>query len=272
MTRAVERFEDLEHESVAERFLAEGYVIVEAENRPGLDRIRALVADTVRERLGVGRNLPDGRLLDAVHEHVTVEQLNELRLSVIQALRAAAWFRPTYYSLARGSLHAIVGNELAMQRSVGLNVQLPHDDSSLLPIHCDVWDGDSPFEVVLWVPLVDCYRTKSMFILPLPKDRAHQRRMAAHQHEGSEALYHAIEADARFLDIPYGRVLLFSQTLMHGNRVNRESETRWSLNARFKSAMSPYADKKLGEFFDPISLRPATRIGLDYEMPGGFVE
>ena len=36
----------------------------------------------------------------------------------------------------------------------------------LLPTHADTWSGDSPFEVVVWVPLVNCYKTKSMYILP----------------------------------------------------------------------------------------------------------
>ena len=71
---------------------------------------------------------------------------------------------------------------------------------------------------------------------------------------------------------PYGSVLIFSQTLMHGNRVNRVPETRWSLNCRFKSALAPYADKKLGEFFEPITLKPVTRLALSYHLPEGFDE
>jgi hypothetical protein len=59
---------------------------------------------------------------------------------------------------------------------------------------------------------------------------------------------------------------------MHGNRVNTESETRWTMNCRFKSVLSPYADKKLGEFFEPITLRAMTRIGMDHELPTGFEE
>ena len=35
----------------------------------------------------------------------------------------------------------------------------------LLPIHSDVWSGDSPYEINLWLPLVDCYRSKSMYLL-----------------------------------------------------------------------------------------------------------
>ena len=34
-----------------------------------------------------------------------------------------------------------------------------------------------------------------------------------------------------------------------GNIVNKENETRWSLNCRFKGIFTPYNDKKIGEFF-----------------------
>ena len=50
-----------------------------------------------------------------------------------------------------------------------LSIQLPEDNSSILPIHTDVWSGNSPFELVLWIPLVSVKKTKSMFILS-PKD------------------------------------------------------------------------------------------------------
>ena len=42
------------------------------------------------------------------------------------------------------------------------------------------------------------------------------------------------------------------------------------MNCRFKSLMSPYSDKRLGEFFEPITMRAATKFGLDYKFPKGF--
>jgi sporadic carbohydrate cluster 2OG-Fe(II) oxygenase len=65
-------------------------------------------------------------------------------------------------------------------------------------------------------------------------------------------------------------VLLFTHTLMHGNRVNAESTARWSMNLRFKGLFTPYSDKALGDFFEPITLRAASRIGMNYRLPGGF--
>ena len=54
---------------------------------------------------------------------------------------------------------------------------------------------------------------------------------------------------------------------MHGNKINRTKETRWSFNCRFKSLMSPYDKKDIAETFLPIILRPATKYGLEYEDP-----
>ena len=87
-----------------------------------------------------------------------------------------------------------------------------------------------------------------------------------------EALFATIEPEVRWMEVPYGHLLLFNQNLAHGNRINREAATRWSLNCRFKGVFTPYADKRLGEFFEPITLRAASRIGLDHRLPEGFDE
>jgi sporadic carbohydrate cluster 2OG-Fe(II) oxygenase len=159
-----------------------------------------------------------------------------------------------------------------MQRGVGFSVQLPDDGSSTLPLHSDAWSEDSPFEVVLWIPFVDVSATKSMFVLPRNRDDKWRGRMHEFAGRTVDEFYAALHDDVEFLDIPYGNVLLFTHTIMHGNLVNREPTTRWSMNVRFKSLFTPYSDKKLGDFFDPITLRAASRIGMQYRLPDGFSE
>jgi len=61
--------------------------------------------------------------------------------------------------------------------------------------------------------------------------------------------------------------LIFNQIYPHGNVVNKENETRWSMNCRFKSLFSPYKDKKIGEFFEPITMRPVTKVAMSYKLP-----
>ena len=65
-----------------------------------------------------------------------------------------------------------------------------------------------------------------------------------------------------------GQVYTPSSTrVIDGNTVNLEKSTRWSFNCRFKSVFSPYKDKKIGEFFTPIKLKPASIFGINYEEP-----
>ena len=264
-------FFEAEERALGDRFLSEGRLVLPAEDRAALDRIRNRAAEIAAAKLATGIGDPD-RFLNRIHERVDSKALNDVRLAVINGLNAEPWLRPSYHRLARRALAAIVGNELAMQRRLNLSIQMPRDDSSLLPVHADSWDGDSPFEVVLWVPLVDCRATKSMFLLPPEKARVVEAGFGRFEGKSTEDLFRAIEPDLAWLDVPYGSVLLFSQNLMHGNRVNLEAETRWSMNCRFKSLLSPYAGKRLGEFFEPVTLRPATRIGMDYRFPEGFDE
>ena len=266
----IDGFLSPEEAALGRRFLADGYVIRAVEDDGALDRIRLAAAGHAARQLGVAAPNDAGYFLDHIHEQLPVAKLNDLRLAVFNGLNAEPWFRRAYFTLARRAIETLVGNELAMQRRINLSIQMPDDDSSLLPVHADVWSGDSPFEVVAWLPLVDCRRTKSMFLLPPAANARHAAQFATYSKGSAEDLFRAIEPDLTWLDIKYGEVLLFTQNLMHGNRVNREGETRWSMNCRFKSLFSPYSDKRLGEFFEPITIRAASRLGMDYRHPTGF--
>ena len=49
--------------------------------------------------------------------------------------------------------------------------------------------------------------------------------------------------------------------------MNKEKETRWSMNCRFKNPFTPYSEKKIGEFFSPLKLKPLSELGLKYKLP-----
>ena len=164
-------------------------------------------------------------------------------------------------------MDAIVGNEIAMQLRVSLSIQLPKDDSSLLPVHADTWSGVSPFETVIWLPLVDCYDTKSMYILPPNKNEILNKLFLDKKIKKSDDLFEVIKKDLIWLDVKYGQVVIFDQSLPHGNIINKENETRWTMNCRFKSIFTPYADKKIGEYYEPITLKAASKRGISYKLP-----
>ncbi|MEM8929664.1 MAG: sporadic carbohydrate cluster 2OG-Fe(II) oxygenase [Acidobacteriota bacterium] len=263
-------FVDPAEHALDRAFREQGRVILPAEAPAALERIRDRAASLAAEHLGIDPPDDVTTWLETLGDRVKPADLNPLRLAVFRGLNAEPWLRPAVYRLARRALAVLVGNELAMQRRVNLSIQLPDDDSSLLPLHADSWSGDSPYEIVLWIPLVDVADTRSMFLLPPVAHARFAARLA--DADSVEDLFGAVESEVEFVRLDVGQVLLFNQNLAHGNRINRTPRTRWSLNVRFKGAFTPYADKKLGEFFEPITLRTMSRIGLAHRLPDGFDE
>jgi sporadic carbohydrate cluster 2OG-Fe(II) oxygenase len=265
-------YTDQERE-VTQRFLKDKHIIMPAEDMATLDAIRSKVAHIAANLIKYPLQEHEvSQFLNQIHDHLPISDLNDVRVKVIAEMNRDPWFRRAYFKVGRNSLMTLAGNELAMQRRINLSIQFPNDDSSLLPVHADVWAGDSPYEVVLWIPLVDCYNTKSMYFTEAGFDEKVQIDFSKFKNKSSEDLYQHIKNNVTFLNVPYGTVLLFSQNVMHGNRVNVEKETRWSMNCRFKSILTPFNGKKMGDFFEPITVRPLTRLGLDYKLPEGLYD
>ena len=199
-------------EMTARQFLEQGYIIHTITHIELFEQIRQLVAESAASFLNCSV-VDQKTFLNQIHEQVSLEQLNALRLNVIRYMNEQSWFRSTYFQLVRSALETVVGNELAMQLRVNLSIQLPKDDSSLLPVHADVWSGDSPYEVVVWLPLVDCYRTKAMYLLPPEADRLLQEEFDQYAGRSSEELFRRIEEEVDWIEIKAGEVLLFNQKL-----------------------------------------------------------
>jgi len=257
---------DKENE-IGSKYLEKGYIIGPAHDKSALDWMRKSFIRVSKEELNITQDTLDDKFLDLIHKKLTISELNDFRLSMIRKVNALPDFRQKYYQIAKPYLDVIVGNELSMQLKVNVSIQMPRDDSSLLPVHADTWSGDSPYEVVVWIPLVDCFKTKSMYILPPEETLCLHQNFIEMSGNNSEDLYKEIENKVLWLKINYGDVLLFNQALPHGNRINEEDETRWTMNCRFKGLFTPYKDKKIGEFFEPITLRAASISGLNYKLP-----
>ena len=260
-------FLDQDEAILNNELIQNGYIIRPVDNVEALNKIRDFYLEIIKSHFKINEPKSDNNLLENIHHYISSVKLNEFRLNVINEMNSYSELRSLYYLMCKNILNAVVGNELAMQSRINLSIQLPEDDSSLLQVHSDTWSGDSPYEVVVWLPLVDCYDTKSMYILPQKYLNEINHFFDGSGEKDSEDLFKSIEGKVKYLEVKYGNVLIFNQSLPHGNRVNRESETRWTLNCRFKSLFSPYGDKKIGEFFTPITLRAASRIGMTYKFP-----
>ena len=254
---------------LSRKFLKNGYVILKQKKSVNLEYIRNFIVKKAAGILGIKKPSEkfSEKFLDNIHKNIKVKDLNNVRLKIIQCINEDKNFKRNYFYSAKEALFTLVGNELAMQAKVNLSIQLPNDDSSLLPVHSDIWSGDSPFEVVVWLPIVNCYSTKTMYLLRPEKYNKIHKNFSKYVGKNSLDFYKSIKKDIEWIKVNFGEILIFNQALPHGNVINQENETRWSMNCRFKSLYSPYGDKKIGEFFEPITLRAASKIGMKYYLP-----
>lgn len=250
-------------------FNRDGFVIFNIKEKKTLLKIKKFfekkVSDIFKKSNIKSLKIKEKDILNNFHKHINPGHLNDFRMQLYNSINNQNWFLEEYFRMGKKYLEVICGNELAMQRKVNLSIQLPNDDSSLLPVHSDVWSGCSAYEVVLWIPMVNVYKTKSMFILPKKINEAYYKKF--NKFKDSNSLQKAIDKKVKWLNIKFGQGLIFAHQVMHGNKVNLTNETRWSFNCRFKSLMSPYDKKDMAETFFPLIVRPATRVGLEYEHP-----
>ncbi len=261
---SVNSFFSPEENVMSQDFLQNGFIVCDSESPKILESIRhdvTQIATSWLKQNQLESNLSD---LATSHEFVANERINDLRLTIFNEINKFADIRQRYFWLARQGLAALVGNELSMQNKVNLSIQQPNDESSVLPIHSDIWTGDSPFQVVLWVPLTDASKSNSMFLLPPRESREARQRVAAGEFRSMDQIEFEYQSRMITMNVPYGKILIFNSSCLHGNLLNITKTVRWSMNCRFTGLLTPYTnpERRLGTYYLPITTRAATKMGL----------
>lgn len=239
-----------------------------------LSKLRAEVVNCLKARSSrkPDQGLSDVDCLNRFHEWADLAQTNDLRLALHREVGAKPQIKTLVYDMVRAQLETLIGPEIVMQRQLNFVVHLPHDPANVIYLHTDSWSGCSPFEVILWLPLVDVSETKSMFVCPRPATLKHLRQLRGDSPiQGAHELLERVRPDCQTINMKFGKALLFSPILLHGAEENKTEETRFVINVRFKALFSPYGSKALGETFLPVSYLPATQVGTDYEREFGVV-
>ena len=250
-------------------FKKNGYLIKKSSDQKSLNKIQDFVYKILsKKKKNFSKNKKE--YFQSLHKYITKKELNNFRVNAITLINRDKKFRNLYYNSSKELLDDLVGNEIAMQKKINLSIQIPHDTKSMLPMHSDIYAGESPFEVVIWIPLMDVKKsTHSMFITN-PKDNiAINKAITKSKKLTIVKIYNKFKNRFKFLKINYGEILIFSPIIQHGNVVNTTKETRISLNCRFKSLLSPYdvfskTHRNIPHFFQPHTVKPLTKIGFNF--------
>ena len=257
---------------IQNNFEKNGYVIVPG-NKVLLNKIRKIIFQKIKKNKKIKNKSDDEynitKIFNNFHKLINLKELNSLRFNIYKQINIGDEFSKTYYQIAKDYLDDLVGNELSMQKKINLSIQMPKDKDSLLDLHSDIYAGESPFQVVVWIPLVDAYDSKSMFFTKPSHNKKMNEKLLNTNNYTTKEMYNKNKKNFRFLNIKYGDILIFSPLILHGNTINKTRETRFSLNCRFKSLLTPYdvtvkSHRNIPNFYKPLNIKPITKIGFNY--------
>ena len=245
-----------------EQFLKAGFAVVEAVEKEPLVKLRAEIFEKCKEIFSHQGDDAEDFFNNFHRLKITGPQLNKLRMEVIdyctQNIDSGSLIFRAFHNVILG----LVGPDLLVQKNTNLVIQQPGDPNVSEP-HRDA-PGNSPYELTCWIPLVHCYGTKSLYILPREKTQQCLNNLDANPDDWSGYEASCI-AEGETANVPFGSGLFFWTGLIHGSKVNVEKETRWSLNMRYKNLFSPVGLKDPFEFFKMFRLSPLARIGIEFE-------
>ena len=256
-------------------FNKKGYIITKTKEDSALSYLQEKILNFIlssdknaKQSFKKYKNIKD--YFSNLHKYVPLKKLNNLRVNIIKKMNRDEIFREKYYLVAKETLDQLVGNELAMQNKLNLSLQMPHDKNSQLPMHSDIYAGESPFEVVVWIPLMDIQaNNQSMYITSPKHNKIINKEVTTTKTKTLSQIYNKHKKKFKFLKINFGEILIFTPILQHGNIVNTTNKTRMSLNCRFKSLLSPYdvfskTHRNIPHFYRPLQIKPMTRIGFNF--------
>jgi sporadic carbohydrate cluster 2OG-Fe(II) oxygenase len=190
--------------------------------------------------------------------------INDIRLNLFESLNSIDRWESHFVAMAKNAVETIIGPDIAIQRRLNLNIQLPGDNQSKLDMHADVFSGESPFEVVMWVPLTRAYGSNGMYYFDREISKKIYKEIVSTELKGIDFLREKYWHHKKELNIDPDQVLIFSSTIFHGNVPNGTEDTRISINCRLKNLFHPDGSRDLGYFYKMLSLGPLAKIGIEY--------
>tara|TARA_A100001015_G_C15040870_1_gene739578 strand:+ start:940 stop:1674 length:735 start_codon:yes stop_codon:yes gene_type:complete len=202
--------------------------------------------------------------LSLLHNYISYKDINNIRLRLFRKINKLNW-KKMLLELASKDIFNILGQDLLIQTKLNLSIQMPKDETSILPLHSDSWSADSPFQINLWIPLTDCFKTNSMFIKSKKESIKILKDIGANKNINLSKI-RILEKD--FINLKYGQFVIFNPVLLHGNIKNQTNKTRVSLNIRIKSIFSPEpsnrnSDRKYGAYYNLFNISENTKLAFD---------
>ena len=243
-------------------FESKGYAIVESISAEKSNQIRSKLVKLICEMFKINSsNINHEKILNDFHNlKIDKSDFNNVRMNIIQTLSNDDEYLQLIMEAYGKYIKKLIGNDILVQKNVNIMCHEPKS-MKISDAHRDAPEN-SFYEVVLWLPFVNCYKSKSMYFV-----EAEESNILMNILETKNLDWNSFEKEAqkkgKFLDVPFNSAVLFWAGLIHGSKVNEENETRWTMNLRFKNIFTPPGMKDPLNFFQLYEMSPLSHLGLN---------
>ena len=249
--------------------MKKGFKIHKTNNIKLLDELRNEIYLHIKKIFNIRENNPT-KGLNNFHKLINKlndGELNEKRVKLINAITNECNAGYKIFKIFEKQLINYLGPDILVQKSCNLVLQKPGDGNPS-EIHRDA-PLNSPYEIVLWLPLVDCYKSKSMYILDIESTKDALKFLGKNKNNWDKFEKYAKNLSSN-PSIKYGNALFFFTGLIHGSEINNEKETRVSLNIRYKNLFTPSGMKNQLQFFKSLQISDLALMGAELEAEEYF--
>lgn len=221
------------------------------------------LASWLAERYLIPKDNDADQILNNIHRLAKFKnesEANQLTLDAISFLSNKYEFDQLIFKSCQNFFNSLFGQDIHSQRGNNIVVQHPRSTRNS-ELHIDA-PPTSKFEVVSWLPLVDCYATKSFYLVPINRSI----QLVKDYNDGKYRNWNEFKSEslkeAELVNVSFGEILFFSSSQLHGSEMNKTNESRWCLNTRFKSLFAPCGTHDPLSYYRVLSIGPLSKIGL----------
>lgn len=238
-----------------------GYFIHDIDDTVELLESRTFIANFFRSNFGI--NGDDEFVLN--NSHLFIHELddtlaNQIVLDLITQFKTKYSMHDIVYSASKKVIDSIFGLDIACQKNPNIVFQYP-ESLRFAELHTDS-PNNSPFELVYWLPLVNCYESKSLYIINYDDSKELNAKLLNNKYDDWQSFKDEALQKANHLEIRFGQILGFWSGLLHGSLINSTDESRFSYNVRFKNLYAPHGKKDPLVFYAPFKTSPITHLAL----------
>jgi len=241
-----------------------GFEIVKAEDFSKLNSLRKNIYLETKKIFNIPEKDPSIGF-NNFHKYVknlSATEINTKKVKLIKKISNKFDFGEIVFNSFEKIITKTLGPDILVQKTCNFVIQVPRDPNPS-SIHRDA-PFNSAYEVVVWIPLVDCYKTKSMYILDKRSTDKSLKFLNKNKNNWKKFENYAKKLSIN-PSISFGQGLFFFSGLIHGSEINREKETRISLNVRFKNLFAPSGIKNQYQFFKPLRISNIAKMGAEVE-------